>query len=67
VSSARLSYSVATAAEATGLSRSHLHREIKAGRLRARRSGQTEDGEPAGKYVILAPDLEAYLAELVDA
>jgi excisionase family DNA binding protein len=63
----RLSYTVATAAEATGLSKSHLHREIKAGRLHAKRSGKTDDGEPAGNYLILAADLEAYLAELVDA
>ena len=65
--SARLSYSVATAAADTGLSKSHLHREIKAGRLRAKRSGMTDDGEPAGNYIILAADLEAYLSELVDA
>lgn len=62
-----LAYSLATAAEATGLSRSHLDRAIRAGQLRAKKSGRTEDHEPAGKYVILASDLEAYLSGLVDA
>jgi excisionase family DNA binding protein len=65
--SARLSYSVATAAEATGLSKSHLRREIGAGRLRAKRSGMTDDGEPTGNFIILAAALEAYLSEMVDA
>lgn len=62
-----LSYSIATAAAATGLSKSHLRDEIKAGRLRAKRSSVTDDGEPVGNFVILAADLESYLAELVDA
>lgn len=62
-----LAYSIATATTATGLSKSHLERAIKAGQLRAKKSGVTEDGEPCGKYVILAADLEAYLSELVDA
>ena len=62
-----LAFSVSTASIATGLSKSHLHREIKAGRLRAKRSGVTEDGEPVGNFVILAADLEAYLSKLVDA
>lgn len=62
-----LSYSVATAVAATGLSRSHLERAIKAGQLKAKKSSLTEDGEPTGKYVILATDLQAYLSGLVDA
>lgn len=62
-----LSYSVATASEATGLSKSHIHREIKAGRIHVKRSGVTEDGEPTGNYLILHADLQAYLESLVDA
>jgi hypothetical protein len=62
-----LSYSIATAVAATGLSKSHLERAIRAGQLRAKKSSLTEDGEPTGKYVILAADLEAYLTGLVDA
>lgn len=62
-----LAYSIAGAVVATGLSKSHLEREIRAGRLKAKKSGRDEDGEPTGKYVILAGDLEAYLSELVDA
>jgi len=62
-----LSYSVATATAATGLSRSHLERAIAAGRLKARKSSKDEDGEPTGKYVILAADLQAYLEGLVEA
>lgn len=67
MSSTPLSYTLVTAAEATGLSRSHLSREIKAGRLKAKKSSVTEDGEPTGSTVILAGDLRTYLEGLVDA
>jgi hypothetical protein len=62
-----LAYSVATACAATSLSKSQLDRAIRAGLLKARKSSTTEDGEPTGKYVILADDLEAYLASLPEA
>lgn len=62
-----LSYSIAGAAAATGLSPSYLDRAIKAGALRAKKSGRDEDGQPTGKHVILARDLETYLDGLVDA
>lgn len=62
-----LSYSIAGAVAATGLSKSHFDRAIRAGRLRAKKSGRDESGEPTGKYVILAADLERYLDELADA
>lgn len=62
-----LSYSLASAAAATSLSRSQLDRAIRAGHLRAKRSSVAEDGEPTGKYVILASELERYLESLVDA
>lgn len=63
----RLSYTVATAAEATGLSKAHITAAIKGGQLAARRSGVNSDGEPAGKYVIFARDLEAWLEGLAAA
>lgn len=62
-----LAYTLATAAEATGLSRKTLDRAIKAGTLRAKRTGLTADGEPAGSFVILADALQAWLDSLADA
>lgn len=62
-----LSYSKAGAAEATGMSEQTLDRAIKAGKLRAKRSGVTEDGEPTGKVIILAVELDAWLNTLADA
>lgn len=59
-----ISYSLATAVAATGLSKSHLDRAIRAGHLRAHKSSVDADGEPCGKWVILAADLEAYLEGL---
>lgn len=56
-----LAYSMRTAVEATGLSKSHLDRAIHAGQLKAKRTSQDEDGNPTGNWVILARDLEAYL------
>lgn len=66
-----LSYSIAGAIGATGLSKSHLERAIKSGELKAKKSSRVKSGdnagEPVGKYVILARDLQAYLEGLVDA
>lgn len=62
-----LSYSIAGAIGATGLSKSHLERAIKSGELKAKKSSKDKEGEPVGKYVILARDLQAYLEGLVDA
>jgi hypothetical protein len=59
-----LSYSLRTAVEATGLSRTHLNDAINRGELPARRSSKSDKGEPQGKWVILSADLEAYLASL---
>jgi hypothetical protein len=61
-----LSFSIAGAAEATGLSESHLDRAIKAGLLRVKRSSEDETGNPTGKRVILASALEDYLEALPD-
>jgi len=62
-----ISYSLKTAAEATGLSESHLKRVIGDGLLRAKRTSIDGGDNPRGKYLILAADLEAYVGELVDA
>ena len=61
------SYSIAGAVTATGLSKSHLERAIRSGELKAKKSSKDSEGEPKGKYVILARDLEAYLEGLADA
>lgn len=62
-----LSYSMAGAAAATGLSRSTLERAIKSGDLKAKKSAVDEDGYPCGVWVIPATALEAYIDGLVDA
>lgn len=64
MSTTALAYSVATATAATGLSRSHLNDAINRGDLKARKSSRDNEGEPQGKWVILAADLEAYLSSL---
>lgn len=65
--SAVLAYSLRTAAEATGLSKTHLSDAIGRGDLRARRSSVNDKGELQGKWVILAADLQAYLDSLPEA
>lgn len=60
-----LSYSVAGAAAATGLSASQIKRLIATGDLKAKGSEIRSDGR-VSKYVILAPDLKAYLDQLED-
>lgn len=62
--STALAYSLRTAAEATGLSKTHLNDALNRGDLRGRRSSLSGDGEPQGKWVILAGDLEDYLSSL---
>lgn len=62
-----LSYTIKTAAEATGLTGSTISRAIKSGKLRAKRSSVAADGEPTGSYVILAADLQAWLEGLAAA
>lgn len=62
-----LAYSKAGAAAAAGVSTKTLERAIKSGRLRAKRSGESEDGEAAGRIIIMADALQAWLDSLVDA
>lgn len=64
---APLSYTLKTAAEATGLTTATISRAIKGGKLQAKRSGLTDDNLPAGSYVILAADLQAWLEGLTAA
>lgn len=65
--SAPISYSMAGAVEASGLSKSTLERAIKAGRLKAKKSDVDEDGNPTGVWVITRVALEAFVDGLVDA
>lgn len=67
MTTAVLSYSLPTAVAATGLSRSQLDRAIRKGELKARKSSVNDDGEPTGKFVILAADLQEYLDNLPEA
>lgn len=60
----KLSYSVQEAAAATGLSPTFLDAAIRRAELRARRTVKRANGEVAGKRVILAADLQAYLESL---
>lgn len=62
-----LSYSLTTAAEATGLSRSALQRHIRSGALKAKRNDVDERGNPIGKVIILKADLDAFLEGRPDA
>lgn len=62
----RLAYSLATAAQETSLSKATLERAIKSGALRAKKSSVTEDGEPAGSWVILHDSLTSWLEGLAD-
>ena len=64
----KLAYSLTEASAATGLSKSHFDRAIRLGDLKAKKSSRDDKtGEPAGKFVILGRDLEAYLDGLADA
>lgn len=65
--SAPLSYNVRGAAAATGISESRLKKAIKEGQLKVKKSGTTENGEPAGTRIILHAELVKYLESLVDA
>jgi hypothetical protein len=62
-----LAYSKAGAAAAAGVSTKTLERAIGAGRLRAKKSSESADGEPTGRVVILAADLQSWLESLADA
>jgi hypothetical protein len=60
-------YSITGAIAATGLSKSHLMCAIRTGELKVKKSSRDEQGEPTGKFVILAAELDRYLEGLPDA
>jgi hypothetical protein len=61
----KLAYSIKEAVMATGLSATHLDTAIRTGALRCRRTiKDDETGVVAGKRLILAADLQAYLDAL---
>lgn len=60
----KLAFTVEEAAEATGLSKTHLRSEMNAGRLASRSTSFNAKDEPVGRRLILARDLEAYLENL---
>lgn len=61
-----LAYGLKDAAAVTGFSKTHLMQAIHKGELPAKRSGRDDEGNPAGKWVVMAADLEAYLESLPD-
>ena len=62
-----VSYSMAGAVAASGLSVASLKRAIKAGTLRAKKSAVDADGNPAGVWLITHAALAAYVDSLADA
>lgn len=62
-----LAYSKDDAARAAGVSAQTIDRAIRSGKLRAKRTSETKEGEPAGKVLILASSLATWLEGLVDA
>lgn len=60
----KLSYSIKEAVAATGLSATHLDTAIRSGALVCVRTVERDNGEVAGKRLILAADLQAYLDAL---
>lgn len=63
----KLAFNTEEAAEATGLSADTIKRAIRSGALRAKRSGRTEGGDPAGRYLVTEADLRSWLDSLEDA
>jgi len=55
------------AAKACGVSPDYITKAIKAGKLRAKRSGKNEDGDPVGKYLVSRVALEEWFSGLEDA
>lgn len=62
-----IAYSIRGAAEALGVSESHIDRLVRAGKIRAKFTAEDADGNPAGKRIILAAELQRYAEGLVDA
>lgn len=62
-----IAYSIQGAAEALGVSVSHVDRLVRGGIIRAKYTGEDEDGNPTGKRLVLASELQRYAESLVDA
>lgn len=62
-----IAYSIKGAADALGVSTSHIDRLIRTGAIKAKFTAEDEDGNPAGKRLILASELQRYAEGLVDA
>lgn len=63
----QIAYSREEAARRAGVSLDTIRRAINKGQLRAKRTGQTEDGTPTGRYLISDADLRAWFDGLPDA
>lgn len=63
----KIAYTRIEAAEEVGLGEDTIKKAINSGRLRAKRSGETADGDGAGKYLIKHDDLVEWFEGLVDA
>jgi hypothetical protein len=63
----KLSYNLEEAAAATGLSTTHLKKEVREGRLKTKTTKLNDKQEPVGRRLILAGELEGYLSRLDDA
>lgn len=63
----RLFYGREEAARRAGVSMDTIRRAINRGDLKAKRTGQKDDGTPTGKYLISDADLRAWFDGLVDA
>lgn len=62
-----LAYAAKDAATQAGVSLDTILRAIRRGDLRAKRSGQLDDGTPTGKYLVTRTALEEWLEALPDA
>lgn len=63
----KLALNTKEAAIATGVSVDTIKAAIRAGRLRAKRSSTTEDGDGAGRYLVSIDALQAWLDGMADA
>lgn len=61
-----ITYDVKTAAEVSGLSKSHLETLLRSGALPGKRSHRRDDGTVGGKWLIKPADLAAYIDSLPD-
>lgn len=57
----KLAFNIDEAAAACGVSRDTIKRAINKGSLKAAKSSKDKDGNPTGKYVITAANLQAWL------